>query len=1524
MIHKVPILGRELVHVGHDMASHVVQTVLENEPSLTYVFVTDLNLEKAGHLEHYVSLFKKSAPPTSRVLSYVVPPGEAHKSRATKEQIEDYLLSKGCTRDTLILALGGGVIGDMVGFVAATYMRGVRVVQIPTTLLAMVDLSIGGKTAVDTPVGKNFIGAFHQPRYVFADVKFLETLPARQLINGMAEVIKTAAIWDAAEFKRLEDQAQLFSDAVAFGSVASIKEHLTLCVLNLARVKTEVVTLDEKEGGLRNLLNFGHLIGHAYEAILTPQALHGECVLIGCIKEAELARYLGILLPVAVSRLYKIFAAYGLPVLVNDKKFAQICGFKKCPLPVLLEKMSVDKKNDGSRKKVVLLQSIGECYEPRASYVSDSDLSFVLTDEVVVLRFPESSGSYTITPPGSKSISNRALVLAALGSGTCRLRNLLHSDDTGVMLAAVAAMKGASFEIDPDGETLVVTGNGGHFEVTNDRQLYLGNAGTASRFLTSVATLAHGDSPDSHVILTGNARMQERPIGPLVDALRANGSKIEYLNREGSLPLKIDASGFEGGLIELEATVSSQYVSSILMCAPYAKKPVTLRLVGGKPISQFYIDMTVAMMKAFGVTVTKDDVQEHTYHIPQGAYTNPEEYVIESDALLATYPLAYAALTGTTVTVPNIGSSLLQGDARFAVDVIRAMGVKVEQGPTLTTVYGGAPLKSLEVDMEPMTDAFLTACALAAVAEGKTRITGIANQHVKECDRIEAMVSELGRFGVKAEGFDDGIEVWGIPRENLKVPEFVKTYDDHRVAMSLSLLGGLIGGARILERSCTGKTWPGWWDVLHSTFGCKLDGYEGSEESISESDHESSIVVIGMRGVGKTCLTQWGAESLGFERVDLDLYLENKYNVNIKELIKTKGWEDFREKELVVLKEVLQKFPKRHILSTGGGVVEIPEARSILKKYMADGGKVIHLHRDILETISFLENEKERPAYLEEIGTVWARRSTWYSECLNHYWFSTHCSTPKDYAKMKKAFTHYLSVICGFTKVEIPTDLSFFVCSTFEDLSEHTDVIRKAVIGANAVELRVDLLKSYDSDFVGQQIALLKENACVPVVFTIRTKSQGGRFPESDTDSIFKLVQMAIRFGVEFVDVELLWPEALKRKILASRLPFTKIIGSNHDFSGSLKFNNPVWEDSYKSALDLGVDIVKFVGMATEVYDNTLLETFRSTHTQKPLILMNMGELGKLSRVLNTVLTPATASVLPSASAPGQLTVAEIARIRSELGLLRAKLFYIVGEPISHSRSPQLHNTAFKLLGLPHQYKRFETHDADEVYELTKQADFGGCSVTIPLKLDVMKHLEGLTENAKVIGSVNTVFKKNGALWGDNTDWIGIRDSLINHGVSGPQAGLVVGAGGTARAAVYALKKLGAKKIFLVNRTASKLKEIQELFPQDYGVEILSEPSKTSVQVVVSCVPGTAPIDDGLQKQLEGVFAASGKFTLLDAAYKPEVTNIMALAKDKYGAHIIGGKEMLVYQGIEQFRIWTGRNAPFEEVYEAVVGEKYE
>ncbi|KAI9703076.1 MAG: 3-dehydroquinate dehydratase (3-dehydroquinase) [Bogoriella megaspora] len=1573
---KVSILGKDSITVDHGLwGSFVANDLLENLPSEVYALITDTNLGPI-YIPKFRESFERSSSKCNRdarLITFEIPPGEISKSFDTYAAIHSWLGSQKFVRNGVIIALGGGVIGDLVGFVAATWMRGVKVVQVPTTLLAMVDSSIGGKTAIDTPHGKNLVGAFWPPQRNYIDLDFLNTLPKRELINGMAEVIKTAAIWDEGEFAALEDNAELLMEAFqAKGGLAAqrrdseVSAFIKRLVLGSVQVKAQVVTADEREGGLRNLLNFGHSIGHAFEAILAPQILHGECVAVGMVKEAELARYLGVLSPGAVARLTKCISSYGLPTSLSDKTLRKRSASRECPVDDLINIMAVDKKNAGSQKKIVLLSAIGKTYEPKASNVADADIRLVLSPSVLVHPFSSVSLNTSCTPPGSKSISNRVLVLAALGIGTCRITNLLHSDDTQFMLTALGQLGAAVFSWEDEGRTLVVDGNRGILEASSS-ELYLGNAGTASRFLTTVATLASRSNATSTTILTGNARMKERPIGPLVKSLRANGADITCLETEGCLPLKISASGgFEGGEIELAATISSQYVSSLLMCAPYAKKPVTLKLVGGKPISQPYIDMTTAMMASFGVQVQRSKIEPNTYHIPQTRYFNPKSYEVESDASSATYPLAVAAITGTTCTVPNIGSSSLQGDARFAIDVLGPMGCKVEQTERSTTVTGPkrGSLKPIpEVDMEPMTDAFLTASILAAYAQpgadsSTTRIVGIANQRVKECNRIEAMKDQLAKFGVKCREMEDGIGVDGCCLDIQQPNESIHCYDDHRVAMSLSVLAVIAPRpVTITERECVGKTWPGWWDTLHQTFKVILEGVDTPKHrAVNGSiEQQKSIFIIGMRGAGKTTTGGWASELLGWPVTDLDTALEQELQMSIPDIVRGKGWDFFREEELKILETVVKEKPNGHVFACGGGIVETPAARALLSRHVASGGNVLLVTRDITQNIEYLNQDKTRPAWVDDIPAVWRRRRPWYEECSNLHYHSV-ATEQTSLTGMAEDFSQFLTLI---QRKQHPLEtirdksLSFFISLTMPDVSQGINILKEVVVGSDAVELRVDLLHDPASedgiptvDFLIEQIALLRLASPLPLIFTLRTRSQGGSFPDEADQSAMRLYRTALRMAVEFVDLEMTASDALINFVTSTRnQSITKIIASHHDPRGQLSWTNGSWIQHYNKALQHG-DIIKLVGIAQNQADNSALANFRagpgSSHPI-PLIALNMGEAGKLSRVMNSFMTPVSHPSLPTPAAPGQLSAAEIRRTLSTIGEIPTRKFFLLGSPVAASRGPIMHNALFTETGLPHHYDRIDTTDISLIEKVIHAPDFGGASVTIPIKLAAMPLLTSISPEASIIGAVNTIIPIRSpssntitALIGHNTDWQGIALSLSTAGASSPSKthpspALVIGTGGTSRAAIYALHTMHFSPIYILGRTEENIKSLTSSFATSFNLIPLhaSDPSIVSSipvapRVAVGTIPADRPIDPGMREVLCTLFErseaeassaspsgesqgaqASGIRVLLEMAYKPAVTALMQLAAD-HGWTTIPGAEALVGQGVYQFERFTG------------------
>ncbi|KAJ1965812.1 3-dehydroquinate dehydratase (3-dehydroquinase) [Dipsacomyces acuminosporus] len=1588
-VERIEVLGSDSIVCGFHLSDYIWNDIFTNlAPASTYVLITDTNLARL-YLERYQDSFRaawahaNSDRPAPRLLVHILPPGETSKSRATKGAIEDWMLGEKCTRDTMVLALGGGVIGDLVGFVAATFMRGVPYIQIPTSLLAMVDSSIGGKTAVDTPAGKNLIGAFWQPKRIFMDMAVLSTLPAREFSNGMAEVVKTAAIWNSEEFDILESSASEVRSAVLEGqkngdsraglalATRSPAQALLLRVIAAsARVKAYVVTHDERESGMRGLLNFGHSIGHAIEAIVSPQVLHGECVAIGCVLEAEVSRRMGHIGEVGVARLSRCLKAYGLPTAIDDpiiRKLVSDAKFAEIRPERLMDVMRVDKKNIGTQKRIVILKRLGETLEMKPTNVSDALIEEVISAGVLVQPVSEQSAGSSpvvVVPPGSKSISNRALVLAALGNGQCKIKNLLHSDDTQVMLVALQAMGGCSFVWEDDGDTLVVVGGGGKLDVP-EGELYLGNAGTAARFLTSTVNLINAADGTSSTVLTGNARMKLRPIGPLVDALRANGCSIEYCEREGSLPLRVAHSGkgFPGGRIQLAATVSSQYVSSILLCAPYAQSPVHLELVGGKVISQPYIDMTIAMMAQFGCNVER--ISENEYLIPCGAYKNPAEYVVESDASSATYPLAFAAITGTQCTVPNIGSSSLQGDARFAVDVLRPMGCTVEQTATSTTVKGparGSLLALGDIDMEPMTDAFLTAAALAAVAPGNkgiTRIRGIANQHVKECDRIAAMCDELAKFGIEATNHPDGIDVYGKPiGELVKGTPSIHCYDDHRVAMSFSILSCVApGGAEIRERRCVGKTWPQWWDVLARDLGAPIAGSDpaplkAAESKPTNASAAASVVVIGMRGVGKSTLGKAAAQALGLEFVDMDEYLEANVGQTIPEIIAAEGWPAFRAHERrLLVQALLQDHPSGALIACGGGVVEDEENRKLLQKHAASGAAVICLTPNMCHVAEYLEVDKTRPAYTatSDIHQVYARRRPLYAESSS-YEFLVDMSLldgreSGSWPVIERDFIRLVSFVTGrdLNRVDLAHQ-SFFVSLTAPDVREYLpDRLAEVTAGAQAIELRADLLLNSsecadamnDHDgfvqYVQRQFTILRHSTPLPVVFTVRTEPQGGVFPAEADGLRLRLLKSAVRWGAEYVDVEV---DNAAASLYAGKQN-SLIIASYHDTVGKhLRWSEVESEfanEILARARACG-DIAKLISVAQTWEDNLACQRFieRNHSLAAPLIALNMGYLGQLSRVLCPCLTPVTHPQLKTPAAPGQISIQQINQARALAGLLAPKKFFLFGTPIQHSPGPAMHNSGFAALGLPHVYGLKETESIDELAQVTSAQDFGGASVTIPHKQAIIPLLDSLTPAAQRIGAVNTVIPVTDnsgkrTLVGDNTDYLGIVGCLRHAQLSAQTAAftnataLVIGAGGTTRAALFALHTLGVPDVLIYNRTTARAEQLAEefasLFTSLRVVQQLADASAASPSYIV----GTIPASDLAIP--EGLFGGQGGVAL-DMAYKPRWTPLLEAAERKQWK-VVHGVAVLLEQGIHQLEKWTHLTAPVRQMSDAVY-KKYD
>jgi len=443
---------------------------------------------------------------------------------------------------------------------------------------------------------------------------------------------------------------------------------------------------------------------------------------------------------------------------------------------------------------------------------------------------PKKTIDADVTVPGSKSITNRALVAAALADGMSTLHNALISDDTRYMLEALKHLGIQSIENDK----IIVTGCAGKLPAADHRtsnneasnneasnneapcdeapcdeapcdeatrtageSIYVGNAGTAMRFLTAMLTLGRGI-----YTIDGNERMRERPIRDLLDGLAQLGADAASVHANGCPPVRVKGAGLRGGKAVMPGNVSSQFFSAILLAAPYAATDVEIT-AHGELVSKPYIDMTIALMRDFGAQAARDG---NRMTITAGAGYKSREYVVECDASSASYFFAAAAVTGGRVGVNGLSRDSMQGDVRF-VDALAQMGCEVKSDADGKIPYievQGRPLKGIDIDMGDISDVALTLAVTAVFAEGSTRITNVANMRYKETDRIAALATELRRIGQEVEELPDGLVIHPKPVK----PAVIHTYDDHRMAMSFSLAGLRQPGIVISNPECVSKTFP--------------------------------------------------------------------------------------------------------------------------------------------------------------------------------------------------------------------------------------------------------------------------------------------------------------------------------------------------------------------------------------------------------------------------------------------------------------------------------------------------------------------------------------------------------------------------------------------------------------------------------------------------------------------------------------------------------------------------------------------
>ncbi|MBM4410784.1 MAG: 3-phosphoshikimate 1-carboxyvinyltransferase [Chloroflexi bacterium] len=400
--------------------------------------------------------------------------------------------------------------------------------------------------------------------------------------------------------------------------------------------------------------------------------------------------------------------------------------------------------------------------------------------------------------PGSKSYTNRALLIAALAHGRSEITQALSSDDTRYMHAALEAM-GVRID-DHDAHTFLVTGIDGQFPSTG-ATLMVGNAGTAARFLTAAVALGHGT-----FIVDGSEAMRKRPIQPLIDGLRQLGVDVETQNGNGCPPVEVHARGIAGGRAVMRGDISSQYFSALLMAAPHASADVEIE-VEGELVSSPYVTMTLSTMAEFGVQAERDG--DRWFRVPSGQRYQARAYAVEPDASAASYFFTAAAVTGGRVVVPRLGSRSAQGDLGILA-VLERMGCRVRIVEDSIEVRGPARLRGVDADFTQMGDVATSLMAIAPFADGPTTVRGIAQTHYEESDRPVAAATELRRMGLRVESDWDSVTIYpGTPQ-----PAEIQTYDDHRIAMSFAVTGLRASGIRIANPECVSKTFPEYFEVL--------------------------------------------------------------------------------------------------------------------------------------------------------------------------------------------------------------------------------------------------------------------------------------------------------------------------------------------------------------------------------------------------------------------------------------------------------------------------------------------------------------------------------------------------------------------------------------------------------------------------------------------------------------------------------------------------------------------------------------
>lgn len=725
--------------------------------------ITDENLN-----EIYGEELLRNLEKSFSVKFIVIKPGEKSKSFNSLIPIYNELLDFKLTRSDLIIAFGGGVVGDLAGFVASTFLRGVKFIQIPTSLLAQVDSSVGGKVAVDLERGKNLVGSFYHPKLVLIDVEFLKTLPEKFFNDGLGEVIKYGAIRDKELFKELE----------SFKDKEQLKENMEHIIYTCCNIKRIVVENDEKDKGERMILNFGHTLGHGIEKIYNYETYsHGEAVAIGMYKITLLSEKMKITKEGTANRIKEVLEKYALPIDAEIKDEN-----------ALIEAIELDKKNLNSALNLILIKDIGEVMIHKAN-------PNFFTEKVAIN--PRKISGEVIIPP-SKSMAHRAVIAAALSKGVSTIENIDFSDD---IIATIEAMRTLGAKIEVREKSLIIDGNSTFTK--KGGVIDCNESGSTLRFLVPIS-IAKGNE----ITFVGRGNLGKRPLDIYYSIF--NKQNIEYTYEENILNLKINGE-LVGDDFEVAGNISSQFITGLLFALPLLKDDSRI-IITTELQSKGYLDLTLEMLNKFGIEIINKDYKE--FIIKGNQSYKAFDYTVEGDYSQGAFFLCANAL-GNKVISKGLDLNSLQGD-KEVIEILERMGgsLKIEQN-NINMIFN--KLKATIIDASQCPDVIPVLTVVAALCEGETKVINGERLRIKECDRLNAIATELNKIGANIIELENGLIINGVK-------EFtggeVSSHNDHRIAMSMAIASTFCKEELIITNpKCVSKSYPDFWNDFKALGG---------------------------------------------------------------------------------------------------------------------------------------------------------------------------------------------------------------------------------------------------------------------------------------------------------------------------------------------------------------------------------------------------------------------------------------------------------------------------------------------------------------------------------------------------------------------------------------------------------------------------------------------------------------------------------------------------------------------------------